>query len=94
MSDPEKRPETNDNHTNSAPPSEKKMSNGQKIKLTFTLILVALLVTFIVQNLHHVEVQFLASTKRISLVLVILFSALIGSLLTYLLMKYGRGKKK
>lgn len=94
MSDPKESTETIVGQNNSSPTNEKKMSNGQKIKLTFTLILVALLVTFVVQNLHRVEVQFLASTKRISLVLVILFSALIGSLVTYFLMKYGRGKKK
>lgn len=74
--------------------SEKKMTNGQKVKLALTLILVGLLVTFIVQNLHQVEVQFLTMTNRVSLVMVILVSALIGGLLTFLLLKYRQNKNK
>jgi uncharacterized integral membrane protein len=73
---------------------ESKLKNKQKIRLILTTILAILLGTFIYQNFNKVEIEFLVFTFRVRIVLIIFFSALIGGLITYLLMKQRASRKR
>lgn len=73
---------------------ESKLSLIQKIRLIIATVLIILLGIFIYQNFNKIEIEFLGYATRIRIVVVILFSALLGSLITFILMKQRAAKRK
>ena len=73
---------------------KKSISNKQKASLVITTVLAILLISFIIQNWNKVELEFLMFTFRVRIVVIILVSAIIGGLITYLLLKFKNARKK
>lgn len=84
-----------ENQTESKAPEKKEgMPTRQKVRLIVTTVLVLLLISFIIQNFNKVKVEFLMFEFRIRIVTIILVSAIIGGLITFLLMKHRNAKKR
>ena len=71
-----------------------KISNKQKARIIISTLLVAFLITFVVQNYNKVKVEFLMFDFQVRIVVIILISAIIGALSTYLMMRHFRARKK
>jgi uncharacterized integral membrane protein len=74
--------------------SDSKISVKQKTRIIISTLLIAFLITFVVQNYNKVKIEFLMFDFQIRIVVVILVSALIGGLFTYLMMRHFRARKK
>ncbi|WP_027420994.1 LapA family protein [Crocinitomix catalasitica] len=66
----------------------------QKVRLVMMTLLSIVLITFIVQNSNKVELEFFNMTFRVRIIFIILFSAIIGGLINFLLMKHRAAKKR
>ncbi len=84
MNDPESNQTVSPNNQPTAP----KMTVAQKARLIFLTLLGALLITFIAQNTNQTTVEFLAIDLKVSIIMIILVSAVIGGLITFLWMKH------
>jgi uncharacterized integral membrane protein len=71
-----------------------KISNKQKARIIISTLLVAFLITFVVQNYNKVKVEFLMFDFQVRIVVIILISAIIGAISTYLMMRHFRARKK
>jgi len=70
------------------------MSVAQKARLIFLTLLGILLITFIVQNSNKVKVEFLNIDMMVSIIMIILISATVGGLITFLWMRHRAARKK
>jgi len=86
--------EENKNVTPINQPTPPSMSVAQKARLIFLTLLGILLITFIVQNSNKVKVEFLNIDMMVSIIMIILISAIIGGLITFLWMKHRAAKQK
>ena len=75
-------------------PQEPKMTMKQKTRIVFMTLLAIVLITFTVQNLNRVEIEFLNMNFRIRIIFIILGSAVIGAAISFLLMKHSARKRK
>ncbi|MGB1103330.1 MAG: hypothetical protein ACPG21_06840 [Crocinitomicaceae bacterium] len=73
--------------------NESKVSAKQKTRIIISTLLVAFLITFIIQNYNKVKIEFLMFDFQIRIVVIILVSAIIGGLFTYLMMRHWRARK-
>lgn len=90
MSDPGNlNPNTKPNTT----PSTSSMTFGQKARIVTLAMLAILLTIFVIQNANRVKVEFLNMDFMVSIIMIILVSALIGGLITFLLMKHRAAKR-
>ncbi len=64
----------------------------QKVGLVLATVLVVLLIFFVVQNLNKTTVNFLMWSDQIRIVYVILLSAIVGSIITFILQRRFRKK--
>jgi len=83
-------PNTNTNTT----PSTSSMTFGQKARLVALTMLAILLTIFVIQNANRVKVEFLNMDFMVSVIMIILISALIGGLITFLLMKHRAARRR
>ena len=90
MSDPESNQTVSPNNQ----PTPPKMSVAQKARLIFLTLLGVLLITFIVQNTNATTVEFLNIDLKVSIIMIILVSAVIGALITFLWMKHRAALKR
>ncbi len=86
--------EQNQNVTPTNQPAPPQMSVAQKARLIFLTLLGVLLITFIAQNSNKVKVEFLNIDMMVSIIMIILISATIGGLITFLWMKHRAARKK
>lgn len=86
--------EPNQNVSTNNQPTPPKMTVYQKARLIFLTLLGVLLITFILQNSNKVKVEFLNIDMMVSIIMIILISAVIGGLITFLWMKQRVPRKK
>ena len=73
-------------------PTKQPMGVKQKVSLVFATILAICLGSFIIQNLNSIRIDFLWMSGNVRIVYVILSSAIVGGLITFILQR--RLKKK
>jgi len=93
MSDVENSTDSKQNRK-SGGESPSKVGAKQKTRIIISTLLVAFLITFIVQNYNEVKVEFLMFDFQVRIVVIILISAIIGAISTYLMMRHFRARKK
>ncbi len=86
--------ESNQNLSPNNQPNPPKMTVVQKARLVFLTLLAVLLITFIAQNTNETTVEFLNVDLKVSIIMIILVSALIGALITFLWMKHATLKRE
>lgn len=64
-----------------------------KVSLVVATILAIGLISFIVQNMNPIKIEFLAFDFRVRIIYLMLFSMLLGVIATYAFQKYRRNKK-
>jgi len=70
------------------------MTVAQKARLIFLTLLAILLITFIAQNTNETTVEFLNIDMKVSIIMIILVSAVTGGLITFLLMKHRAASRR
>lgn len=86
------KPDQNVNPTTQ--PEAPKMTFAQKARLIFLILLGVLLITFIAQNTNKTTVEFLNIDANVSIIMIILVSAFIGGLITFLWMKQRAASRR
>lgn len=79
---------------NNTPQAAPKVSFMRTVRIVFITILVLLLGTFILQNYNYVKIELMVWSFQIRIVVVILASAIIGALITLLLLKNKLTRRK
>jgi uncharacterized integral membrane protein len=71
-----------------------KVSFMRKVRIVFITVLVLVLGSFVLQNYNHVKIELMVWSFQIRIVVIILVSAIIGALITLLLLKNKLSRKK